>query len=515
MENTVKSVTTTAKIIFSNGVEYVIPFVNVNSQTTDLENFGTKCTLKQRLYKGSNTNVIGNICCSTLSIEGRSIDKLLISSNENSPYYNYMNNTAKIQISCTGDDDVTTNMGTFYVDTWECGTSSSEYDTFYISCVDLLSKIKNISLHKVRIKQQLKFSEYLKTIIDKLNTSLPSDMQINYDISTLQALDNLYSSDWQMYYNNVNRDNIETIFNTLAQNTLSYIWIDRNNYLQVDSLLDDDIIEEVCDLSGMENLFSYDVQQGDIGNYSGISVKYIESISLRTEQLVSLQDYQLYGGDTEISVQSNTDKTYRITLVDCSNNDIAFCRNFFTYKNEIDMTMHCIVNNVQNITVYGEVIDETYNTLTKYSDDNDKNNVLEIENYLLRKEDIQTYVDNFLRLITMKNSSLSCEGWLNPQLKLSDMVGVTGSRLAIDGYYKVVELEYQLGYNYRCKAKLMKTIEGEVSIVSLLERDNEEVMFINGGTIATDYVFYSPTSDQEEDIDAYIGPVLDELGAFI
>lgn len=515
MNNTVKSVKTTAKIIFSNGVEYTIPFVNVNSQSTDLQNFGTKCSLKQSLYKGSNTNVIGNICCSTLSIEGRSLDKLLISTNEDSIYYDYMNNTAKIQISCTGDDNVTTNMGTFYVDTWECGTSNSEYDTFYISCVDLLSKIKNISLHKVRLGLQLKFSEYLKKIIDTLNRNLPSDMQVNYILSTLQKLDNLYSDNWQMYYNNVNRDNIETIFNTLAQNTLSYIWIDRNNYLQVDSLLDDDESEAVCDLSGMENLFSYEIQQGDIGNYSGISVEYIDSIALKNQQLLNLQDYQLYGGETEVSAQLSSDKTYRITLIDCGETNGAYCRNFFNYKNEIDMTLYSNINTKQEITVYGEVVEETYATVTKYADDNDKNNVLEIKNYLLRREDIQTYVDNFLRLITMKNSSLGCEGWINPQLKLSDMVGMTGSRLAINGFYKVVELEYSLGYNYRCKAKLMKTIEGQVSVWSLLERDNEEVMFINGGTIDTGYVFYSPTEDQEQDIEDYIGPELAALRTFI
>lgn len=517
MNNTVKSVKTTAKIIFSNGVEYTIPFVNVNSQSTDLQNYGTKCTLKQSLYKGSNTNVIGNICSSTLAIEGRSLDKLLISSNEDSIYYNYMNNTAKIEIRCTGDDNVTTLMGTFYVDTWECGTSSSEYDTFYISCVDLLAKIKNISLHKVRIKQQLKFSEYLKTIIDTLNRSLPNDMQINYTLSTLQRMDNLYSDNWQMYYNNIDRDNIETIFNTLAQNTLSYIWIDRTNTLQIDTLLDDDESEAVCDFSGLENLFSYEIQQGDIGNYSGLSVEYIESIALKNEKLLELQDYQLYGGLNEISSKLSSAKTYKITLIDC-NNDAemsASCVSYFNYKDEIDMTVSSTINTEQTITVYGETVEETYDRITKYANDNNKNNVLEIKNYLLRKEDIHTYVDNFLRLMTMKNSSISCEGWINPQVKLSDMVGVTGSRLVIDGFYKVTELEYNLGTNYRCKAKMMKTIEGQVSVWSLLERDNEEVMFINGGTVDTGYAFYNPTPEQEPEIEAYIGPELAALQEFL
>ena len=59
MESTVKRVLTTAKIIFSNGQEYTIPMINPNDHVNpDLQNYGTKCTLKQSLYKGTSTNVL-------------------------------------------------------------------------------------------------------------------------------------------------------------------------------------------------------------------------------------------------------------------------------------------------------------------------------------------------------------------------------------------------------------------------------------------------------------------------
>lgn len=517
MESTIKSVQTVAQIIFSNGQEYTIPFKNQQSQLLDLQNFGTKCSLKETLYKGTNTNVIGNICSKSLSIEGRSLDKKLISSNENSPYYNYMNNTAKIQVRCTGSDGVTTSMGTYYVDTWECGTSSSEYDTFYITCVDLLAKIKNISLHKVRINQHMKFSDYLKKVIDTLNRYLPNDLRVNYSIQTLQKLDNLYSSDWQMFYNNIDRDNIETIFNTLAQNTLSYIWIDRTNTLQVDSLLDDNSSEAVCSISGLTNLLEYNIEQGDIGNYSGISVEYIESVSYNDKQLLKLDNYQLYGGINEITAQLNSSKAINISVIEinCEDGTKAVCTGFFNYKNEIDMTIRATSNTIAQILVYGQEIEETLNILEKYKDDNKKDTVLEINNHLLRSYDIQTYADNFLRLISMKNSKLSVTGWINPQVKLSDMIGMTGIRLGINNYYKVVGLEFSLGTNYRCKADLMKTIEGQVAIESLLEPDNTEVCLITGGTIDTNYTFFNPTADEEEQIDDYIGTEIAALQTFI
>ena len=61
MDSTVKRVLTTAKIIFSNGQEYTIPMVNPNNpRNPDLQNYGTKCTLKQSLYKGTSTKVKTN-----------------------------------------------------------------------------------------------------------------------------------------------------------------------------------------------------------------------------------------------------------------------------------------------------------------------------------------------------------------------------------------------------------------------------------------------------------------------
>lgn len=517
MNITVKSVKTTAKIIFGNGEEYIIPFVNRNSAVNDLKNYGDNCTLKRSLYKGTNTNVIGNICCSSLSIEGRSYDKLLITSNEKSKYYKYMNNTAKIEVNCTGDDGIETMMGTYYVDTWECGTTNNNYDSFYISCVDLLSKIKNISLKKVRLRQKMKFSDYIILVIDKLNTYLSDDMKVKYTKQTLQKMDNLYNDDWSMYYNNIDRDNIESIFNTLAQNTLSYIWIDRNNYLQVDSLIDDNVVESVCTLSGLDNLFSYEIQQGDIGSYSGLSVEYISGISYKDAQLLQLKDYQLYVGKNNITGNLNTDKAIKINLIEivCDDGTKAVCTGFFNYKNEIDMTIRSSNNTTASITVYGQVIDETYDTKISYKNNNIKNNLLEVKNNLLRADDIDTYALNFLRLISMENSLVVAEGYINPQLDLSNIVAVIGKRLAINNYYKVVDLEFKLGTNYRCKATLMKTIESKVSIQSLLAMDNKQVIEILSGSVNKSYQFFYPTTSQEEEINDYIGNELLALQEYL
>ena len=522
MNNTVKRVSTAAKIIFSNGSNYTIPFTNPHdSQNPDLLNYGTNCKLKQALYKANSTNVIGNICGSTLSIEGKSLNKLLIPSNENSQYYSYMNNTAKIEVKVTGDDNVETNMGVYYVDSWEGTESSDNYDTFNITCVDLMSKIKNIKITKVRINQQMKFSQYLKQIIDTLNDSLPVGMKVIYTMSTLEKMDKIYNDNWNMYYNNINTDSIENIFNELSQNTLSYVWIDRNNELQVDTLLDDvnEVITPVCELSGSTNLLSYSSEQGDICAYSGIECEFISGITYKDEQVLDINNIHLSAGNNTINTQLNSDRVIKVNLIEITPEDASVkcsVTGFLNFRNYIEINVKSLGETNVSIKVYGKLINESYDTLTKYKSDNDKNSLLSIKNHVLRSEDIPTYVDNFLRLISMKNSSLQVEGWINPQVKLSNMIEMTGTRLGISNYYKVIELEFNLVTNYRCRASLMKTIDAIEAIETLLTDDHNECLNILNGTIDEQYDFFSPTTQaQVTAIDNYVGNEIDSLYAFL
>jgi hypothetical protein len=106
-----------------------------------------------------------------------------------------------------------------------------------------------------------------------------------------------------------------------------------------------------------------------------------------------------------------------------------------------------------------------------YKDDDNKSTLIEIENKLLRKEIIGDYTNGLVQLMSMKNSRLYAEGYINPRIKLADIVYMKGIKLGIDAYYKVTGLEFTLGTNYRCKATLLRTIE--------LTPDIESIMYNN------------------------------------
>jgi hypothetical protein len=458
MENIVRSVKTIARIVFSNETDFTLPFLNKDSQKSDLKNYGTGCSIKERLYSSDSTSVIGNVCTNTLSINLKSEDKKLISSNKNSDFYGYMNNTAVIYLSAVGDDGVETDFGKYYIDAWENGASSDKHAEVNITASDLFGRVKNMNIGKVRLKEHLTFSSYLISVINALNKSLPSNMQIKYIQSELEKLDSIYSTNWQMWFNNIERNDLETILNTIAKNTLTYIWIDRSETLRVDCLLDDEQEQPVCDVSGSTNLFSYKVNNADIYSYDGVRTTYISNVSYSDQEVLSLTEYSLVEGTNIVTARLNTSKCVNVHHIEIEcDTGTAKCLSFYSFRDTIEMNIISDYDSVVNIKVYGTVINESYDTYT--NKDYEKGTLLEIDNHIMSgKSNIETFTEYFNSLIAMDNAQIQVEGYINPQVALGDMINTTGTKLEIDNAYKVIGLDFKLGSSYRCTASLVRTV---------------------------------------------------------
>lgn len=461
MEDTIKSVNTVATIIFKNGDTYNIPFKNDDYINTDLGTFATSCKLSEKLYETDDNSIIGKICGNTLSIEICSYDKLLVSSNKSSKYYGYMNKSAKIKLSVIGEDNVSTYMGTYYITSWENGSSNDDSENVSITACDLMTKIKNISLNKVRLKEHLTFSKYIISIINTLNTHLSDDKQIKYDTTELEKMNSIYSKNWQMWYNNIERTDIETIFNTIAKNTLCYIYIDRDNYLRVDCLLDDNKETPVCSLSGSTNLFSYNVDNNDIYNYDGVDVKYIKNVSYRDKLVLDIDGVSLSSGTNKITANLNSNKVSDVHTIEISaDTGKAKCVSFYSFRDYIEMIIVSTADTKADINVFGKVIKESYDHKIVYNNSENKGTLLKVTNNIISGEsNISKYANNFSNLISMENAIIKVEGYINPQVRLSDMADVTGKQLDISGSYKIVSLDFILGSDYSCTVGLIKTVD--------------------------------------------------------
>lgn len=517
MNNTVKNVKAQIIFTFSNGEQYELPLVNKNVMEQNLSTYGTSIKLNEKLYESSSENIVGNICGNTLNIELTSKDKLLIPNNESSKYYGYMNDTAYIDINCTVKEDSTTiYMGRYFVNTWESGLSSSEVNNVSITAVDLMSKIKNMTLDKVRLKRNITFNEYLKTIIDSLNAKLPSSMQILYTEDDLNIYKNS-NTNWQMYFNNIDRTSVESLFNSIAKYTISYIWVNRNMHMKTDHLLDDSIEESVSEISGAVNLFEYGNQSGDIDKYSGVKVSYITDIAYEDKEVLQLSNVQLLKGENVFNDQQlNSDKVYNIHTIEIKCEDgQAYVSTFNYFKNKIDITIEASTKTKATINVYGTVLNETYSTIEKYKDNNIKNTVIEIENRVLNKNLINTYVDGLVQLMSMKNNKVYAEGYINPQIQLGDTVYMQGKSMNIHNFYKVIGLNFTLGTNYRCEIELLRTIPVVPNVDDILAEQRDLLYDRLTGLVVTGDMLKDITNAENVICEDVLEPQLTELRAVL
>lgn len=493
MQNTVYKVETTIKIVFPNlHEEYILP-----TQTSEFDdsliNYCTGIHLKEALYTRNSKDIVGNIVGNTLSVSLVSKDGLLLPLNERSRFYGHMNDTAYIDITCAVDDDNpvhTINMGRYYVDTWEGGASAGTSNEVSISAVDLMSRVKNISLRRMHIDNNINIDQFIDNLRVLLNSNLPSYMQIGKESASYGIFKD-YPYPWQMYFNSIDLDNIEVIFNRIANNTISYLWINRRNALHADPLLNkQDNINVLWELNGTKNLLNYGTQTGDIGKYSGVRVNYTQSVSHSNKELLKMSDVQLYKNDDFADfdppqnkylnlfedIKLNDSNVFDIHTIEVECEDgIAYTREIYWYKDSVSFYIISDTATKATITVYGDVIEENINTIEKYKDDNDKNYIVEIDNKLLRSELIPTYVDGLINIMSMKNSQIYAEGFINPRMELGDYVEVIGSSMNLQGIYKVISIDMTLGTNYRSKVGLIKIIE--------TERSYEDILAVHNGLL--------------------------------
>ena len=90
------------------------------------------------------------------------------------------------------------------------------------------------------------------------------------------------------------------------------------------------------------------------------------------------------------------------------------------------------------------------------------NEILEVTNKLLSADDVNIFASNLLKLCSLRNSSLSVTGFINPRIKLGDTVYVDlESSIQTKGYYKVVGINMKIANTIKTTLKLIKLILDE------------------------------------------------------
>ena len=515
MVTKVISVSASITFYFINGEQYTLPVI---TGLTDSSNYCTSIDTDEKLCTQNNNNIVGAVTGNSLSLKLVSSDKLLVPNNTQSAYYGYMNKTAKLSLTYIvhyPDDthDESVNMGLWYVSSWESGTSSSKPEEIQILAVNLLSKVKNLPLSKMKLKKYIDINDFLKSCIDEINNNTIGLDSITYTSDSIALFRNS-SYTWQLVWNNIERDTFEGLLNDIAKSTCSYLWIDRNNCFQTDFLLDDSVDESVGTLSGSTNLLSYDVRTGSFNQYSGVRVAYIKNIKVATQEVLVLKNPVVFSGENVLDdIKMNSSNIQNIRSIQSNQDDICSVNTW--YKDSLSLNINVVYENPdvqRNIIVRGDVVTENYAYCEKYKSTN-RESILEIKNRLLREEFINSYTQGLINIMTMQNNVVQCSGFINPKLKLGDTVRFQGSRLGIDDYYKVLGIKTSLsGGSYRATVLLQKFIGTGLNVIDIMnECSNALRNCLSGIYVDPNSVNTSMTVEEAALVEEDMGDVLAAL----
>lgn len=456
MTDLIERVKCSVLITLSNDTEIDISLSTVGEKA-NLKNYITEIDINESTNT-QNNNPVGVVSSNTLKLTLNSHDRSLFPENNKSPYYGLMNNTATVKVTLE-DIDGTVGFNTFYVSNWKSNITAQTPNKVIIECTDLLSIINKNSVPSGVITKNLSTKQAFIYMLDSLNKSMTSKYKIQYD-----EKDIVFTTFNRIEYDNLDTSSMGDWLNTVSQCTLTNIYIARDDKIKTDYCLDDKTTESVCTLSDKVNIIDASVDTGGLVNYTGVKTNYIVNTINNMTKLTTLSNQLVKPGSSLFDNISLGSKVFRINAVRLISDESSALK--LTKLDYDKRTCNLEVENTTNvdinctIEVYGQSLKE--NTLSVTKNKNSSNEILTVTNKLILPEYVDTYTNNLLKLVGIRNSSLSVTGFFNPRIKLGDTVYIEVDKsINTSGYYKVIELQWKISNTIKCTAKLIKTIVEE------------------------------------------------------
>lgn len=437
-----------------NNTEIDISLSTVENKN-NITNYVTSIDIDEST-NAQNNNPVGVVSANTLKIVLNSNDRSLFPENNQSPYYGFMNNTATIRVTLT-DVDGEVNFNTYYISKWNSNINSNNPNQVIIEATDLLAIINKNSVPSGTItNRDMTTKESFIFMLNNLNNNLDLKYKLQYDESDIN-----FSDFDKIEYDNIEAGNMSDWLNTVSQCTLTNIYIARDNKLKTDNCLDDKATESVGTLSDKVNITNASVDTGGLVNYTGVKINYITNTINPMTELTTVSNQLVKPGVNVFDDIDLSNKVFTINAVRLiSNTSQALKLTKLVYdkrKCNIEIENITTENITCSIVIYGQSFKE--NKLSVLKTKGSTNEILEVTNKLLLPNYADKYANNLLKLVGLKNSSLSLTGFFNPRLKLGDTIYVDVDKsIKTSGYYKIIGLHWKISNTIKCTAKVIKVI---------------------------------------------------------
>ena len=393
-----------------------------------------------------SNNPLGRVSSNTCDIELYDNSKELVPNHVGGVYNSLLDNSAKFKVYAKVDG-VEEALGEYYVTEWE-GEQDFSSSTVKISGVDLIGYLYDKVIAPIPVNEDTSVEEYYELLFQAVGLSSGQ-----YSISS--ALNQKFK------FSVVNGSKFGDIINTVAEGTVTCVFVDRQGVIRVEDALWSG--NKVGNLSGSENVYEGQFKNNGLSDYNGVILKYNEATKTEeSELLIELKGYKLMKDVEELKGIESEDAIYCIDYVDVQNSNnvglTATCSDIEYTQNSIDLTIDRASGQdmIVDIGVYGKKVVETSCEL-KHTIRTDKvDNFLTIDNKLIQSK---SYADWYLNKLTSylekTKFNLQLKAMCSPALKLGDKVDVSITTANLSGTYKVISNKITLGSGCRCDVTLV------------------------------------------------------------
>lgn len=249
------------------------------------DNYLISFDLLEELSSDSSTP-FGSISSNELYFSLFNSNDIFTPTNENGPYYGKIETNAKVEISVREEMNETdwVKMGTFYVYDWECDQGSS---CVSVTCNDKMQQLLNLPMPVYMVSQDISVKSFLTDLFTIIGLK-KSEYNIDDNLSK-QMLKYAYP----LY------GNLGVTLSDIAATQLCYIYVDRNEVLQVKSIKT--ITDPVTTFSDDNQITECKVKQSLLQEYSQVKVTYCTKSITDNVEMINLKEQTVQGGLNEFN----------------------------------------------------------------------------------------------------------------------------------------------------------------------------------------------------------------------
>lgn len=417
---------------FDNDTRLIEMKINIHLQDGEIisitkDNYLIACSILEEL-SSDDVSPLGAISSNEFEFELYNDNDIFTPTNKDSEYYKRIKSHCKVDVFIREDlsNSDWISMGTYYISDWKCNQGSR---SIIATCNDRIQFIINADTPNISVERNISVKSFIQSILIGAGLK-PNEFKIDNSLSG-QLLTYAYP----------HSDNLGEVLTEIAKSQLCYIYMNRDNILEVISMLNFKN-EPVAIWTDNDQIISSVVESSILYDYTSAKVKYVEKKIGEVENITELSNLTIPSNLVDIDTILTKEPIYELNGIVVESEQPIFVDTIRQSTNKINITLNNEYSEQQNVnlSVNGRTIKtNSVMYMEKSISDLTNDRPLEIQSDYIDNSKIAAQVLSIMyNYITEDNPFIELRIRGNPEIKIGDIVTVTDDTNKINSDYIII-----------------------------------------------------------------------------